>query len=90
MKFSDYVSILVLPKAEIQNVVSEMIFILRNDRVTINITIAKIVTVRKLSYMNIQQQFKGREMTKIKRLEIITLKTQENKILVIENSWTLV
>lgn len=90
MKFSDYVSILVLPKAEIQNVVSEMIFILRNDRVTINITIAKIVTVRKLSYMNMQQQFKGREMTKIKRLEIITLKTQENKILVIENSWTLV
>lgn len=90
MKFSDYVSILVLPKAEIQNVVSEMIFILRNDRVTINITIAKIVTVCKLSYMNIQQQFKGREMTKIKRLEIITLKTQENKILVIENSWTLV
>lgn len=76
MRFSDYMSVLVLPRAQIQNVVSEMIFILRNYRVTINITIAKIVTTSKLSNMNMQQKFKGHEVTKIKRLEIITLKTQ--------------
>lgn len=68
---------LVLPRAELQKVVSEMIFILRNYRITISITITKRVTISKLSNMNMQQQFKGHEiMTKIKRPEIMTLKTQ--------------
>lgn len=40
-------SILVLARAELQKAVSEMIFILRNYRVTINITIAKIATISK-------------------------------------------
>lgn len=68
-------SILVLPRSEFKNAVSEMIFILRNYRVTINITIAKIVILTKLSNINMQQQFKGCEVTKIRRLEIITVKT---------------
>lgn len=40
--------------------------------------------------MKRQQQFKGQEMTRWKRLEIITLKTQQGKrvrILITENDW---
>lgn len=64
-----------MPRPELQHVVSEIIFILRNYKVTINITIARVVIVSNLSNMNIEQQFKGDEVTKIKSLKIITLKT---------------
>lgn len=65
-----------MPRSELQHVFSEMIFILRNYKVTIHITIARIVIVNKLSNMNTEQQFKGHEVTKIESLKIITLKTE--------------